>query len=47
MMKHNASAGSTRLLHRFVAALLSLALLAAVTAYLVDSSFNPFLYFRF
>ena len=30
MMKHNASAGSTRLLHRFVAALLSLALLAAV-----------------
>ena len=24
-----------------------LALLAAVTAYLVDGSFNPFLYFRF
>ena len=27
--------------------LVLLALLAAVTAYLVDGSFNPFLYFRF
>ena len=27
--------------------ILLLALLAVVTAYLVDGSFNPFLYFRF
>ena len=29
------------------AAVVLLALLAVVTAYLVDGSFNPFLYFRF
>ena len=32
---------------RIPAAAALLALLAVVTAYLVDGSFNPFLYFRF